>query len=43
MRITVMGVFIVIGVVLVLAFVVNTVQPGSNETGKSNDRPNFST
>jgi hypothetical protein len=40
MRITVMGVLIVIGGVLLLALVVHILEQGSNNDGKGNDQPN---
>jgi hypothetical protein len=43
MRITVMGVLMVIAGVLLLSIVLTAVQRGSNETGKNNDQPNPST
>jgi len=40
MKITVMGVLVVIGGVLLLALIMHTLAQGSNENGKGDDRPN---
>ena len=40
MKITVMGVLVVIGGVLLLALVVHILGLGSNEDGKGDDQPN---
>lgn len=40
MKITVMGVVVVIGGVLLLALVVHLLEQGSNVDGKGNDQPN---
>jgi hypothetical protein len=40
MKITVMGVLVVIGGVLLVALVVYILEQGSNEDVKGNDRPN---
>jgi len=40
MKITVMGVLVVIGGVLLLALIVHILEEGPNEDGKSNDQPN---
>jgi hypothetical protein len=39
-KITVMGVLVVIGGVLLLALVVHILEQGSNEDGTGNDQPN---
>jgi len=43
MRITVMGALIVIGGALLLAYVLNAIQQGSNEPGKNNEQPKSTT
>jgi Na+-transporting methylmalonyl-CoA/oxaloacetate decarboxylase gamma subunit len=40
MRITVMGVLLVVGGLVLLVLVVNWLGHGLNETGKSNEQPN---
>ena len=40
MKITVMGVVMVIGGILLLALVVRILEQGSNENGKGDDQPN---
>jgi len=40
MKITVIGVLLVIGGVLLLALVVHILEQGPNEGGKGNDQPN---
>jgi hypothetical protein len=43
MRITVVGFLVVIGGILLLAFVVKSLTSGPNETSKIDDQPNPST
>ncbi len=40
MKITVVGVLVVMGGVLLLALVVHILEQGSNEDGKGDDQPN---